>query len=74
MTSVFNEYALFIQNTIVPNAKILTQCDVNDTGKIDGTWSSRSLLLNKVTGIVEQLNCPNHELYIEVGDKEDESI
>lgn len=74
MTSVFNEYALFIQNTIVPNAKILTQCDVNDTGKIDGTWSSRSLLLNKVTGVVEQLNCPNHELYIEVGDKEDESI
>lgn len=44
MTSVFNEYALFIQNTIVPNSKLLTQCDMNDTGKIDGTWSSRSLL------------------------------
>ena len=74
MTSVFNEYALFIQNTIVPNAKILTQCDVNDTGKIDGTWSSRSLLLNKVTRIVEQLNSPNHELYIGVRGKENESV
>ena len=74
MTSVFNEYALFIQNTIVPNAKILTQCDVNDTGKIDGTWSSRALLLNKVTRIVEQLNSPNNELYIGVGGKEDESV
>lgn len=74
MTSVFNEYALFIQNTIVPNAKILTQCDVNDTGKIDGTWSSRALLLNKVTNIVKQLNSPNYELYIGVGGKEDESI
>lgn len=74
MTSVFNEYALFIQNTIVPNAKILTQCDVNDTGKIDGTWSSRSLLLNKVTRIVKQLNSPNHELYIGVRGKENESV
>lgn len=74
MTSVFNEYALFIQSTIVPNSKMLTQCDVNDTGKIDGTWSSRSLLLNKVTQIVEQLNNSNNELYIEVGGKEDESV
>ena len=74
MTSVFNEYALFIQNTIVPNSKLLTQCDMNDTGKIDGTWSSRSLLLNKVTQIVEQLNNPSNELYIGVGGKEDESI
>lgn len=74
MTSVFNEYALFIQNTIVPNSKLLTQCDVNDTGKIDGTWSSRSFLLSKVTRIVEQLNIPNNELYIGVGGKEDESI
>ncbi|WP_273477435.1 hypothetical protein [Faecalicoccus acidiformans] len=74
MTSVFNEYALFIQNTVVSNAKLLTQCDMNDTGKIDGTWSSRSLLLNKVTGIVEQLNSPGNELYIGVGGKEDESV
>lgn len=68
MTSVFNEYALFIQNTIVPNAKILTQCDVNDTGKIDGTWSSRSLLLEKVTKVVNQLNVPGDEMYIEIGE------
>lgn len=74
MTSVFNEYALLIQNTVVPNAKLLTQCDMNDTGKIDGTWSSRSLLLNKVTRIVEQLNSPGNELYIGVGGKEDESV
>ena len=74
MTSVFNEYALFIKNTVVPNAKLLTQCDMNDTGKIDGTWSSRSLLLNKVTKIVEQLNSPGNELYIGVGGKEDESV
>ena len=74
MTSVFNEYALFIQNTIVPNSKILTQCDMNDTGKIDGTWSSRALLLDKVTKIVDQLNISNGEMYIGIGDKEDESI
>ena len=74
MASVFNEYALFIQNTIVPNSKLLTQCDVNDTGKIDGTWSRRSFLLNKVTRIVEQINSPNNELYIGVGGKEDESV
>ncbi len=74
MTSVFNEYALFIQNTIVPNAKILTQCDVNDTGKIDGTWSSRSLLLEKVTKVVNQLNIPGDEMYIEIGETKNESI
>ena len=74
MTSVFNEYALFIQNTIVPNAKILTQCDVNDTGKLDGTWSSRSLLLEKVTKVVNQLNIPGDEMYIEIGEIKNESI
>lgn len=68
MTCVFNEYAMFIRNTIVPNSKLLTQCDVNDTGKIDGTWSSRSLLLNKVTEIVEKLNNRNNELYIGLGE------
>lgn len=74
MTSVFNEYALFIQNTVVPNAKLLTQCDMNDTGKLDGTWSSRSLLLNKVIRIVNQLNGSDEELPIGIGGKESESM
>lgn len=73
MTSVFNEYALFIKNTIVPNSKLLTQCDVNDTGKIDGTWTSRALLLDKVAKIVNRLNITGDEMYIKIGDKEDES-
>ena len=74
MTSVFNEYALFIQNTVVPNTKLLTQCDMNDTGKLDGTWSSRSLLLNKVIRIVNQLNGSDEELPIGIGGKESESM
>ena len=65
MTSVFNEYALFIQNTILPNSKLLVSCDMNDTGKIDGTWKGRTKLLNKVNAIVEQLKISNTEVYID---------
>lgn len=65
MTSVFNEYAMFIKDSIVPNYKLLAQCDIRDTGKIDGTWSSRSKLLDEVTNIVNQLNITNNEIYIE---------
>lgn len=74
MTSVFNEYALFIRNTILPNSKLLISCDINDTGKIDGTWKGRTQLLNKVNTIVEQLKISNTEVYIDYkGEITDES-
>lgn len=65
MTSVFNEYALFIKNTILPNSTLLSQCDISDTGKSDGTWKGRAQLLNKVNDIVEQLRLSSNEIYIE---------
>lgn len=75
MICVFNEYTSFIKNVISPNAKLLTQCDIGDTGKLDGTWSNRALLLNKFTNIVNQLSLINDELYIEYkGEEYNESI
>lgn len=65
MKSVFTEYALFIKNTIEPNYKLLSQCDIRDTGKKDGTWSRRAQLLGSVINIIEQLYISNNVLSIE---------
>lgn len=65
MIFVFKEYSSFIKQTIVPNAKLLTQCDVNDTGKLDGTWSKRALLLDGLNNVVNQLSVSHNEIYIE---------
>lgn len=74
MTCVFNEYSSFIKETIVPNYKLLSQCDISDTGKLDGTWSKRALLLNSLTGVIEQLELSTNEVYIEYkGDFKNES-
>lgn len=65
MANVFNEYALFIKNTIVPNSKLLSQCDIGDTGKIDGTWGIRTKLLTNVTDVVKQLTNTNKVLCLD---------
>lgn len=65
MICVFNEYASFIKNTIEPNAKLLAQCDVHDTGKIDGTWSKRVLLLKNMTASINHLKLSDNVMYIE---------
>ena len=75
MIFVFKEYSDFIKKTIVPNAKLLAQCDIRDTGKIDGTWSKRALLLNGLNKVVKQLSVSHNEIYIEFkGDELNESI
>lgn len=66
MTCVFNEYAAFIKESIVPHSRLLTQCDIGDSGKVDGTWTNRARLLNGVTAIIKQLKTSSNVMYINV--------
>lgn len=44
VANVLQEYSRFIQGTIAGNAYMLSQCDMNDNGKLDGIWRSRAEL------------------------------
>ncbi len=65
MASVLQEYSRFIEGTIVKNAYMLAQCDLNDTGKSDGVWNKRAQLQLNVSNIVKQLSTSEQVLYIE---------
>lgn len=65
VANVLQEYSRFIEGTIAGNAYMLSQCDMNDNGKLDGIWRSRAELQLDVKNLVKKLNEPSSILYIE---------
>lgn len=71
MSTVFNEYSKFIDNTVAKNAALLAQCDTSDSGTEKGIWKSRARLKLDVSEFNKQLNAPEKTIYLGVS-KENE--
>lgn len=69
MTTTLNEYARFIESTIVQNANLLSQCDQNDDGTIEGVWQRRAQLKLDMSEIQKQLGIEEKVMYIGVAEE-----
>ena len=64
VANVLQQYEKFVKGTIVENAYMLSQCDINDNGTEEGTWRKREQLQLNVSKVVSQLRKPAEVLYI----------
>ena len=73
MANVLSEYAYFIENTIVNNANLLSQCDPCDNGTDNGLWQSRANLKLDVSELRKALLSGNQEYYLSLEDGNNEN-
>lgn len=71
MSAVLDEYSYFIENTIVSNAELLSQCDTTDNGTEEGVWKSRARLKLDISEFANQLNMSDKTIYLGIS-KENE--
>lgn len=73
MANVLSEYAYFIENTIVNNANLLSQCDPCDNGTDNGLWQSRANLKLDVSELRKALLSSNQEYYLSLEEGNNEN-
>ncbi len=66
MSTVFAEYARFIDETIAKNAGLLAQCDTSDSGTESGIWKTRANLKLDVADFIKQIKLPEKTFYLGV--------
>ncbi len=64
MANVLDEYSRFIENIIVGNANLLSQCDPCDNGTDKGIWHSRASLKLDAGMLRTALSSANQEYYL----------
>ena len=72
MNTVLKRYSLFIEKTIAKNARMLSECDVNDNGTNEGTWSMRKNMHLTVPTITNYINEKNEFFELEGETNEEE--
>lgn len=73
MANVLEEYSCFIENSIVSNANLLSQCDLNDNGTAHGIWKSRANLKLNTSKLREALASNTQEYYLSLEDSKNEN-
>lgn len=72
MANVLDEYSRFIENTVVGNANLLSQCDITDNGTENGLWHSRASLKLDASELRKVLSSGSNEYYLSLEDGSNE--
>lgn len=72
MASVLDEYSRFIENTVVANANLLSQCEPNDDGTERGIWATRARLKLDVSDLKKCFCQQKKDYYILLEENTDE--
>ena len=64
MSAVLSEYSHMLETTVVVNAKLLGEADINDNGTEDGIWAQRANFKLDIADIKRQLTSENKTFYI----------
>ena len=64
MSTVLSEYSHVLEKTVVENARLLGEADINDNGTEDGIWAQRAKFKLDVTDIKRQLTSEDKTFYI----------
>lgn len=70
MSTVLDEYAHFIDETIAGNASLLAQCDLIDNGTESGIWKSRAKLKLNVADFTKKISTSEKVLYLGIEEAE----
>lgn len=70
MSAVLSEYSHVLETTIVENARLLGEADINDNGTEDGIWAQRARLKLNVADIKRQLTSEDKTFYIGLMEEE----
>lgn len=73
MANVLDEYSRFIENTVVNNANLLSQCDPSDNGTEQGLWQSRTNLKLNASDFKKALLSNSQEYYLSVEGNKNEN-
>ena len=73
MANVLDEYSRFIENTVVNNANLLSQCDPSDNGTEQGLWQSRANLKLNASDFKKALLSNSQEYYLSVEGNKNEN-
>lgn len=72
MANVLDEYSRFIDNVVVNNANLLSQCDLSDDGTEKGIWKTRANLRLDASEFKKSLATSNNTYYLSIEDDSDE--
>lgn len=71
MSAVLDEYSGFIERVISSKAELLSQYDKNDDGSVRGVWLTRKNLKLDMFDVMDKLDAPVQEIYLNEISKED---